>query len=145
LFNEKVGEIVSEEMLVPEQLLEAEMNFHDLFLKNESLFEVPRIKRILSRFEPHGPGNMKPVFVTRNVFIKDVRLLKGQHLKLSLFQPGYSNCVLNAIAFFRPDAYEFCNSGEPIELVYTLETNEWNGKTTVQLNIKDLRPSLVVV
>jgi single-stranded-DNA-specific exonuclease len=145
LFNEKVGEIVTDEMLVPEQLLEAEVNFHDLFLKNESLYEVPRFKRILSRFEPHGPGNMKPVFLTKNVYIKDARLLKDQHLKLRLFQPGYSNCIMDAIAFFRPDAYDFCTSGEPIDLVYTLETNEWNGKTTLQLNIKDLRPALMVV
>jgi single-stranded-DNA-specific exonuclease len=145
LFNEKVGEIVTEEMLVPEQLLEAEVHFHELFLKNESLYEVPRFKRILSRFEPHGPGNMKPVFVTRNVYIKDARLLKDQHLKLRLYQPGYNNCILDAIAFFRPDAYEFCNSGEPIDLVYTLETNEWNGKSTLQLNIKDLRPALMAV
>jgi single-stranded-DNA-specific exonuclease len=145
LFNEKVGEIVSEEMLVPEQLLEAEINFHELFLKNESLYEVPRFKRILTRFEPHGPGNMKPVFVTRNVYVKDARLLKEQHLKLRLFQPGYANCLLDAIAFFRPEAYEFCTAGEPIDLVYTLETNEWNGKTTIQLNIKDLRPALMAV
>lgn len=145
LFNDKVGEIVTEEMLVPEQLVEAELHFHELFLKNESLYEVPRFKRILSRFEPHGPGNMKPVFVTRNVYIKDVRLLKDQHLKLRLYQPGYTNCMLDAIAFFRPDAYDFCTSGAPIDLVYTLETNEWNGKTMLQLNIKDLRPALMAV
>ncbi len=143
-FNEKVGEIVTDEMLVPEQILEAELNFHELFLKNESLYEVPRFKRILSRFEPHGPGNMKPVFVTRNVFVKDARLLKEQHLKLKLFQPEYANCALDAIAFFRPDAFDFCTSGEPIDVVYTLETNEWNGRTTLQLNVKDLRPSLVL-
>ena len=145
LFNDKVGEIVTEEMLVPEQLVETELHFHELFLKNESLYEVPRFKRILSRFEPHGPGNMKPVFVTRNVYIKDARLLKDQHLKLRLYQPGYINCMLDAIAFFRPDAYDFCKSGAPIYLVYTLETNEWNGKTMLQLNIKDLRPALIAV
>ena len=145
LFNDKVGEIVTEEMLVPEQLVEAELHFHELFLKNESLYEVPRFKRILSRFEPHGPGNMKPVFVTRNVYIKDARLLKDQHLKLRLYQPGYTHCMLDAIAFFRPDAYDFCKSGDPIDLVYTLETNEWNGKTMLQLNIKDLRPALIAV
>ena len=143
-FNEKVGEIVTDEMLVPEQILEAELNFYELFLKNESLYEVPRFKRILSRFEPHGPGNMKPVFVTRNVFVKEARLLKEQHLKLKLFQPEYANCVLDAIAFFRPDAFEFCTSGGPIDVVYTLETNEWNGRKMLQLNVKDLRPSLAL-
>lgn len=143
-FNEKVGEIVTDEMLVPEQILEAELNFYELFLKNESLYEVPRFKRILSRFEPHGPGNMKPVFVTRNVFVKEARLLKEQHLKLKLFQPEYANCALDAIAFFRPDAFEFCTSGGPIDVVYTLETNEWNGREMLQLNVKDLRPSLVL-
>jgi single-stranded-DNA-specific exonuclease len=87
---------------------------------------------------------MKPVFVTRNVFVKEARLLKEQHLKLKLFQPEYANCVLDAIAFFRPDAFEFCTSGGPIDVVYTLETNEWNGRKMLQLNVKDLRPSLVL-
>jgi hypothetical protein len=48
-------------------------------------------------------------------------------------------------AFFRPDTNDFYKSGDPIDLVYTLETNEWNGKTMLQLNIKDLRPALIAV
>jgi single-stranded-DNA-specific exonuclease len=138
-FEAEVAKLVTDEMLVPEQSIEAEVNFTDLFLRNESLYEVPRFKRILERFEPHGPGNMKPVFMTRNVFVHNSRLLKGQHLKLTLFQPNTPSCKLEAIGFFMPELYEICQENQPLEIAYTLETNTWNDKSRLQLNIKDIR------
>lgn len=139
MFEEEVSKIVSDEMLVPEQLLEAEIDFEALFLSNESPHEVPRFKRILDRLEPHGPDNMKPVFMTRNVYVHQSKLLKDEHLKLTLFQPSHANCKLEAIGFFMSEHLAICQQNMPLEVAYTLETNTWNGKSKLQLNIKDIR------
>jgi single-stranded-DNA-specific exonuclease len=138
-FEADVAARMTPEMLVPQQEIEAEIDFQQLFLSNESLYEVPRLKKILDSFEPHGPDNMKPVFVTRNVYVSQVKLLKGQHLKATFFQPTHANCKLDAIGFFMPDAYDVCSNQQPLELAYTLESNTWNGKSKLQLNIKDIR------
>jgi len=103
--------------------------------------KVPRLKRILNRFEPHGPGNMKPVFLSTNVFVADCRILKEKHLKLSLIQPT-NDVRMEAIGFNLIDKYAEIGSGIPFEIIYTIETNKWMGKETVQLNIKDMRTIL---
>ena len=88
--------------------------------------------------EPHGPGNMKPVFYTKNVFSKNVRLLKDTHLKLQVTQPD-TDIVLEAIGFNLGHKELEVAEGLPFEMIYTLESNNWNGKENLQLNIKDIR------
>ena len=102
---------------------------------------MPKLKRILSQFEPHGPGNMKPVFWARNVFSTDVRLLKESHLKISMTQPN-SDVVIDGIGFNLGDKIDDVASGVPFDVVFTLETNKWNNRETLQLNIKDIRPTI---
>jgi single-stranded-DNA-specific exonuclease len=140
-FDDAVRMRLDSETLIPEQILEKEISFHSVFTQGESIHEVPRLKRILKQFEPHGPGNMKPVFLTRNVFVKDAKLLKGEHLKMTLVEPGHDKPI-NAIAFSFPEAYEIVQQG-PVDIVYTLEENQFRGRTTLQLNVKDLRPTEV--
>jgi len=141
-FEDAVRKKLQDETLIPEQLLERELAFDEIFTSGESLFTVPRIKRILSQFEPHGPGNMKPVFVSRNVFTQEAKLLKNKHLKAKWFQHG-KQMLIDGILFNRPDALEMATSNEPLDIVYTLETNEWRGRSSLQLNIKDLRYATV--
>ena len=100
--------------------------------------KLPKLKRILKQLEPHGPGNMKPVFVSRNVFATDIRVLKEAHLKLQVVQPPH-DLVVEAIGFNMADKIDEVAAGIPFEMVYTLESNRWNGKETLQMNIKDLR------
>lgn len=140
-FEAAVKRRVGEETLMPEQILEKEISFRSIFTIGESVHEVPRLKRILKQFEPHGPGNMKPVFITRNVYVQDAKLLKGEHVKMTVVEPGHDKPI-NAIAFSFPEAYEMVIQG-PIDLVYTLEENQFRGRTTLQLNVKDMRPTLV--
>ncbi|HIB91390.1 TPA: hypothetical protein EYO57_30070 [Candidatus Poribacteria bacterium] len=100
--------------------------------------KIPRLKRILKQFEPHGPGNMKPVFLSKNVYSTDVRLLKETHLKLAMVQPEY-DVTLSGIGFNQGEKIDVVATGIPFDVVYTLEINRWNNKETLQLNIKDVR------
>jgi single-stranded-DNA-specific exonuclease len=140
-FETVVQELLSIEDESPEEIVEMEIQFDQIFTTGEDRMKVPRLKRILNRFEPHGPGNMKPVFLSTNVFVADCRILKEKHLKLSLIQPT-NDVRMEAIGFNLIDKYAEIGSGIPFEIIYTIETNKWMGKETVQLNIKDMRTIL---
>jgi single-stranded-DNA-specific exonuclease len=140
-FEKVVNELLLPEMSVAEQTIDLDLQFSEIFLTGEKNGQIPKLKRILNQLEPHGPGNMKPVFVTRNVFAQQARLLKDVHLKVVLEQPG-SSAAIEGIGFNMPDKYDLVQSGEPFDVLYTLETNRWNDKEILQLNIKDIRASL---
>jgi single-stranded-DNA-specific exonuclease len=140
-FESVVAESIDPKLLIPEEKIDLDLAFDEIFQKEENRLKVPKIKRILRQFEPHGPGNMKPVFVSKNVFSTDVRVLKEAHLKLSVTQPE-TDVVVEAIAFNLADKEEDVASGIPFELAYTLEVNRWRDRETLQLNIKDIRPHI---
>ncbi len=141
-FCERFEAVVAEHLLpedhVPRQEADYKLNFDELFMKEENRMKLPRFKRILDQFEPFGPGNMKPLFLSENVFATDQRILKDKHLKLSVVQPDADLCI-EAIGFNMADKAELVASGLPFDMIYTLESNTWNNKTTLQLNIKDIR------
>jgi hypothetical protein len=83
---------------------------------------------------------MKPLFVTKNCVVCDATLLKGEHLKL-LLKEGKREFILSAIGFRMPELYDLARSGGAIDIVYTLDANTWNKKTTLQLMIKDIKKS----
>jgi single-stranded-DNA-specific exonuclease len=139
LFESVVAESIDPALLIPEEKIDLELAFDDIFQKEENRMKVPKIKRILRQFEPHGPGNMKPIFVSKNVFSTDVRVLKDAHLKLSVTQPD-SDVILEAIGFNLSDKEEEVAAGIPFEMAYTLEVNSWMDRETLQLNVKDIRP-----
>jgi len=140
-FEKVVSESIANEDLVPQENVDIEISFDEIFTKEENRLKIPRLKRILNQLEPHGPGNMKPVFMTRNVFSTDVRLLKEEHIKVSMTQPN-SDIILEGIGFKMPEKMELVASGLPFDVLYTLETNVWKDRETVQLNIKDIRASI---
>ncbi len=137
-FEQIVSQSIASEDLAPEENVDIEITFEEIFTKDENRLKIPRLKRILNQLEPHGPGNMKPVFISTNVFSTDVRLLKEEHLKLSMTQPN-SDIILEGIAFKMVDKMEIVASGLPFDVIYTLETNVWKDRETLQLNIKDIR------
>lgn len=138
-FDEEVRKLLNPESLIPEILVEKELPFNELFTTGDSIDSVPRLMRVLQQFEPHGPENMKPRFIARNVFAQNPRLLKGEHLKMKVFQPDFKRYI-DAIYFFAPDALDMVNN-RPFDMVFTLNTNEFRGKSTPQLMVKDLRPT----
>lgn len=140
-FEQAVKERIQPELLVPEQKIDLNLSFNQIFTSQENRLQLPRLKRILSQFEPHGPGNMKPVFTSNNVFSTDVRILKEVHLKLAMTQPD-SDVVIEGIGFNMSEKMDTVASGLPFQVAYTLESNKWNGKETIQLNLKDVREML---
>ncbi len=141
-FKEKFESVVSQtlkkELLTPEQIIDISIDFDEIFKNGENRTKIPRLKRILSQFEPHGPGNMKPVFMTPNVFSIESKLLKDEHIKLKVCQPN-NDVVMDGIGFFMPDKFPITTNGAAFDIAYTLEKNNFKDKETLQMNIKDIR------
>jgi len=127
-FEEVVSETIEEHMLVPEIIIDAEIEFTDI---KQNLY------KIIQQMEPFGPGNMRPTFIARRV--KDTgysKILKEQHLRLIITQ---NNLVMNGIGFNLAPKAPLLNN--EMDIVFTLDENEWNGNTTLQLKVIDIRAS----
>jgi len=133
-FVERFEEVVSKRIL-PEQLIPV-INI-DLELPLNAINE--KFYSILGQMEPFGPQNMSPVFMTANVQPQKVRLLKEEHLKFTLKQKDGTD--LDAIGFGMAEYYEPILAGNAIDICYSIEVNEYNGKTSLQLMLKDVRLS----
>ena len=99
-----------------------------------------RFMDFIRKLSPYGPGNMRPAFVSTNVTVSGTPRLvgKGNHLKFAARQNGTS---YDAIGFNLADHYQHLITGKPIDLVYVVEENEWQGRKTIQLNVRDIKPS----
>ena len=134
-FEAYVSEHLIEEDYVPELEVDMKINFSDI---------TPKFMRILNQFAPFGPGNTSPIFWTDNVIdAGGSRPVGGQrHLKLTVSQRGDRDLGIspfNGIAFQKGDLFERVHDGEPFSICYHLEYNTWQGKTTLQLNVKDIK------
>ena len=130
-FEEIVSKSIDHQPLVPEIEIDSSLDFHNI---------TPKFFRILKQFAPFGPDNMAPVFISTNV--KDTgyaSIVGNNHLKLSLIQQSISDQVVRAIAFSQAHHLESVSSSKHFDMCYTLDENEWNGNTTIQLNIKDIK------
>jgi single-stranded-DNA-specific exonuclease len=136
-FDAVVKRNLTVESKVPIQEIDVEIELNEIH-GEEEYYKIPRLKRIIESFEPHGPGNMKPVFYSKNLFATDSRILKEAHLKLKVIQPN-SKLNYEAIGFNLAHKEMETVSGIPFEMAYTLETNDFNGKKSIQFNIKDIR------
>ena len=134
-FEAYVSEHLVEEDFVPELEVDLKINFRDI---------TPKFMRILEQFAPFGPGNMSPIFWTDNVIdAGGSRPVGGlRHLKLTMAQLGDQElgiAPLAGIAFQKGDLYDRVHDGEPFSICYHLEYNTWQGKTNLQLNVKDIK------
>ena len=130
-FEKEVRNTIPPELLIPEIAVDAEINLSAI---------NPRFIRLLSQFEPFGPENMTPVFLTKN--IKDTGYAKplgkdDEHLKLFVKQNNSEG--FGAIAFNFGNKLEMVTNQKPFEAVYCIDENEYNGAVTLQLRIKDLK------
>ena len=133
-FEEYVVENILPEQLEPQIDIDAFIDFKEI---------TPKFYRLLKQFSPFGPENMKPVFATKRVFDYGTSRLVGkeqEHLKLELID-SQSECIMNGIAFGQ-SAYNDCIKAlNPVDICYTIEENTFNGNTTIQLMIKDIKPA----
>ena len=105
---------------------------------------TPSFFKTLKQFNPFGPGNTKPVFCTRNVYDYGTSRLVGrdlEHLKLEMVDSRSEN-IMNGIAFGKREHHQYIKEHKPFDICYTLEENNHNGNSSIQLMIKDIRPSL---
>jgi len=134
-FEQYVNSTITEDQLVPRVFIDAELAFSEI---NEDFFKT------MNQFQPFGPENMSPVFVSRNVFdTGSGRMVgsSGEHLKLDLCQESSGQKSFPAIAFSQADHFEFIRGGNPFDICYSLEMNEFRGNRNLQLNIKDIKTS----
>ena len=130
-FEEVVRGTILPEQRVPEEEVDLEIGLDDI--------QTPLV-RVLHHMAPYGPGNMRPVFLTRGVVATQARIVGENHLKMSLAAPGAPGKLFDAIGFRMAEHLELVTSGQPFSILYVLEENEWNGRVNVQLNIKDIKP-----
>ncbi len=129
-FEEVVSATITEEMLTPEIEIDAELNLNDI---------TPGFYNILKQFAPFGPGNMNPIFMSKNVSEKGYTSIVGKnHLKMELIQPGMTKGI-PAIAFGMDEHYEYVAKKNPFTVCYHINEQEWEGKTYLQLQVKDLK------
>jgi single-stranded-DNA-specific exonuclease len=137
-FEEVIATLLSEEDKNEELIIDSEITFESIFESTERIENIPKFKRIIDQMEPFGPQQMKPVFLSKKVTILDASLLKGEHLKMKVQQ---GKIIFDAVGFRMAELYALVLKGKPIDLVYTIETNTWKDKTSLQLIIKDLKIS----
>lgn len=129
-FEAVVTENVTDDMLIPEITIDATLNFSEI---NQTFFNI------ISQMEPFGPENMRPVFVARNVVNSGYsKLLKDQHVKFEVKQNGVA---MSGIGFNMPEKADLVFSGQPFDIVFTLDENEFNGNTRLQMMVMDCKPS----
>jgi single-stranded-DNA-specific exonuclease len=131
-FEAYVAENILPEQQHPLTDIDATIEFKDI---------TPKFFRVLKQFSPFGPENMKPVFCTKRVFDYGTSRLVGkeqEHLKMELVDSSSEN-VMNGIAFRMWEFNDYLKALNPLDICYTLEENTFNGNTTVQLMIKDIK------
>jgi len=132
-FEQYVNSTISEDQLVPRIFVDSELSFSEI---NEDFFNF------LSKFQPFGPDNMSPIFVSRNVFDSGSGKMvgsSGEHLKLDLYHESTGPKTFPAIAFSQSEHFEHIKSGKPFDICYSIEMNEFRGNRNLQLNIRDIK------
>jgi single-stranded-DNA-specific exonuclease len=130
-FEKVVSETIHPDMLLPEISIDAELDFTEI---------TPKLIRILKQFEPFGPLNMTPIFISKN--INDTGYPKNMgseeaHLKLFVKQNNSEGIA--AIGFGLGNKINLVTDKKPFDAVYCLDENEWNGKVTIQLRLRDIK------
>jgi single-stranded-DNA-specific exonuclease len=129
-FEEVVSSTITPELLIPEIIIDAEISFADI---KASFYDI------ICQMEPFGPENLRPVFITRNVTDTGwTKIVKEQHIRFSLKE---NDCTFTGIGFNMADKFQLIEQKKPIDIVYTLDENEWQDKKTLQLKMIDFRLS----
>ena len=139
--NELLPELIERLQVIVEQKLRTIELLPTLFVDAEiNLSELkPELIEYLEWLQPTGYGNSQATFVSKNLKVKNSRVVgkNGAHLKLSVTD---GKIIYDAIAFNQ--GYQQDQSTNRVDILYTFEVNEWNGRETLQLNVKDIRPSI---
>ncbi|QEC50925.1 exonuclease RecJ [Anseongella ginsenosidimutans] len=128
-FEEVVSAQITEDSLSQAIRIDEEIGLQEI---------TPKLMRITRQFAPFGPGNMQPLFMSRAVWCAArPQLVGNNHLKFFVQQKG--SHIYDSIAFGLGNFCERIRPGTPFNICYSVEENTWNGKTSIQLNIKDIK------
>lgn len=129
-FEQVVSDTIHPDLLVPEIIIDAAIQFSDI---NKNFYGI------VQQMEPFGPENMRPVFITRNVTETGYsKIVKEAHIRFVLQQ---ENITLTGIGFNMSEKFHLIHPNTQLDIVYTLDLNEWNGQQTIQIKMIDFAVS----
>lgn len=127
-FEEIVSSTIQPELLIPEIIIDAEISLKDI---KQTFYDI------ICQMEPYGPENLRPVFITRNVINSGYsKIVKEEHIRFSLRE---DNCIINGIGFGMAGKFHLLDNQQPIDIVYTIDENEWNETKSLQLKVIDIQ------
>ncbi len=132
-FDKIVAEKVTNDQFIPEIKIDAEISLEHLgfnFLK------------IIEEFAPHGPQNLAPIFVTKNVtdHKKLTKVVNDKHIRFVVRQWDEA-VIFNGIGFHMADKINVVKENMQFDIVYHIERNVWRERESLQLRVLDIRPS----
>ncbi|MBC7935127.1 MAG: single-stranded-DNA-specific exonuclease RecJ [Rhizobacter sp.] len=129
-FEAVVSATITAALLVPEIIIDAAINFQEI---------SPSFYDILCQMEPFGPENMRPVFITKKVMNTGFsKIVKENHIRFVLQQ---NNITLTGIGFNMAEKFYLLDLKQPLDIVFTIDENEWQGNKSLQLKMIDLQLS----
>lgn len=129
-FEAVANEVLSSDDMIPEIEIDAEIQLKDI---NQSFYHI------LEQMEPFGPDNTKPVFCVRNVSNAGCRIVKEDHLRFEVMQDNFS---INGIGFQLAEKYERLDRPAKMDIVFTMEENHFNGRTSLQMKVIDFNKAI---
>ncbi|MEO7800533.1 MAG: single-stranded-DNA-specific exonuclease RecJ [Ginsengibacter sp.] len=129
-FEDAVTKTLEPDLLIPEILIDAEISFKNL---------TPSFYKIITQMEPYGPENMRPVFICRRAINNGYsKIVKDNHIRFVMQNDGIK---FTGIGFNMAEQFSILESKQPVDIVFTLDLNEWNGESSVQLKVIDFKLS----
>lgn len=132
-FESFVANKITNEILTPVINIDTYLDFRQI---------TPRFFNVLKQFQPFGPGNLSPVFISERVYDNGNGRKVGSdsgHLKLELIQEDDFHRHISAIAFNRSEHFEHLKSGNPVDICYSIAENYYRGIANIQLRVRDIK------
>ncbi|MEY2917873.1 MAG: single-stranded-DNA-specific exonuclease RecJ [Bacteroidota bacterium] len=129
-FEEVVSSTIEERLLIPEIIIDTAVSFAEI---KTSFYNI------ICQMEPFGPENMRPVFIAKNVLDTGYsKIVKDLHIRFVVKQ---DNITFTGIGFNMAKKFYLLQLQKPVDMVFTIDENEWNGSSTLQLKVIDIRLS----
>lgn len=129
-FEEVVSATVTEDMLTPVIDIDLQISFDSI---------TPKFVNILKQMAPFGPENQRPVFEASNVYVfNSLSSFKDRHVKFLVAQEG-NESIFSAVGFDLVEHYQRLSQRDIFRMAFTIEENNFNGNTSIQLRIKDIK------
>ncbi|SVD29213.1 uncharacterized protein METZ01_LOCUS382067, partial [marine metagenome] len=129
-FLQVANKKIHTENLIPRIYVDAELKLEDV---------NHRMIKFLNALEPYGPGNMRPVFVSRNLSVDGIPRLIGKEKNTLKFSVKQNKTPFESIGFNMAEHYEKLILNSPIDIAYVIGENVWDGQKTIQLELKDIK------